>query len=123
MRSNPALRRRHRAELKAKGLATCNDPGASIAAVALSYGLIANLVRKWLVGRGPKRTGIAVLVAVKASASAITPPTCSLPMPSSCRLSRPRRLPPRAPSSCARPTPLLQCSSPSTSSCAEAHCT
>lgn len=57
MHSNPVPRRRHGAELKAKVLAACNEPGASIAAVALSHGLNANLVRKWLVGRGLKRTG------------------------------------------------------------------
>ena len=74
MRSNPVPRRRHSAELKTKVLAACNEPGASIAAVALSHGLNANLVRKWLVGRGLKRTGIPAPVAVKASAAAPTPP-------------------------------------------------
>lgn len=74
MHSNPVPRRRHGAELKTKVLAACNEPGASIAAVALSHGLNANLVRKWLVGRGLKRTGISAPVAVKASAAATTPP-------------------------------------------------
>jgi transposase len=77
MHSNPVPRRRHGAELKAKVLAACNEPGASIAAVALSHGLNANLVRKWLVGRGLKRTGIPVPVAVKASAAATTPPAAA----------------------------------------------
>jgi transposase len=70
MHSNPVPRRRHSAELKAKVLAACNEPGASIAAVALSHGLNANLVRKWLVGRGLKRTGLAVPIAVKATTAA-----------------------------------------------------
>jgi transposase len=48
----------------------CNEPGASIAAVALSHGLNANLVRKWLGGRGLKRTGIPAPVAVKTSVAA-----------------------------------------------------
>ena len=70
MHSNPVPRRRHSAELKAKVLSACNEPGASIAAVALSHGLNANLVRKWLVGRGLKRTGIPAPVAVKTSVAA-----------------------------------------------------
>ena len=49
-------RRVHSAELKARVLAECQQPGASVAAVALAHGLNANLVRKWLVGRGLKRT-------------------------------------------------------------------
>lgn len=69
MHSSPVPRRRHSAELKTKVLAACNEPGASIAAVALSEGLNANLVRKWLVGRGLKRAGIPAPVAVKASAA------------------------------------------------------
>lgn len=77
MHSNPVRRRRHSAELKTKVLAACNEPGASIAAVALSHGLNANLVRKWLVGRGLKRTGLPAPVAVKASAAATTPPSAA----------------------------------------------
>lgn len=77
MHSNPVPRRRHSAELKTKVLAACNEPGASIAAVALSHGLNANLVRKWLVGRGLKRTGIPVPVAVKASAAGSTLPAAA----------------------------------------------
>ena len=79
MHSNPVPRRRHSAELKAKVLAACNEPGASIAAVALSHGLNANLVRKWLVGRGLKRTGIQAPVAVMASAAATVPPSVAAP--------------------------------------------
>jgi transposase len=70
MHSNPVPRRRHSAELKAKVLSACNEPGASIAAVALSHGLNANLVRKWLGGRGLKRTGLPAPVAVKTSVAA-----------------------------------------------------
>jgi transposase len=69
MHSKPVPRRQHSAELKTKVLAACNEPGVSIAAVALSHGLNANLVRKWLVGRGLKRTGITAPVAVKTSAA------------------------------------------------------
>jgi transposase len=51
-------RRMHGAEFKAQVLAECQQPGASVAAVALAHGLNVNLVRKWLVGRGIKRTGL-----------------------------------------------------------------
>lgn len=51
-------RRVHGAEFKAQVLAECQQPGASVAAVALAHGLNVNLVRKWLVGRGIKRTGL-----------------------------------------------------------------
>jgi len=39
-------------------LAECQQSGESVAAVALAHGLNVNLVRKWLVGRGIKRTGL-----------------------------------------------------------------
>src|SRR5438128_6252603 len=51
-------RRVHGAEFKAQLLAECQQPGASVAAVALSHGLNVNLLRKWLVGRGLKRAGL-----------------------------------------------------------------
>lgn len=40
-------RRRHSDELKARVLAACAQPGASIARIALENGLNANLVHKW----------------------------------------------------------------------------
>lgn len=60
-------RRVHSAEFKAQVLEECLQPGASVAAVALAHGLNVNLVRKWLVGRGLKRTG---LVAARQAAAA-----------------------------------------------------
>jgi transposase len=60
MHSKRGLRRRHSAELKAKVLAACNEPGASISGVALAHGLNANLVRAWRTGRGLKRAGVPV---------------------------------------------------------------
>ena len=51
-------RRVHGAEFKTRVLAECQQPGASVAAVALAHGLNVNLLRKWLVGRGIKRTGL-----------------------------------------------------------------
>lgn len=52
-------RRVHSAEFKAQVLAECQQSDASVAAVALAHGLNVNLLRKWLVGRGIKRTGLA----------------------------------------------------------------
>jgi transposase len=60
MHSNSGPRRRHSDELKAKVLAACDEPGASISAVALAHGLNTNLVRKWRGGRGVKRAGMAI---------------------------------------------------------------
>jgi len=40
-------RRRHSAQLKARVLAACSEPGASVAQIALAHGLNANLVHKW----------------------------------------------------------------------------
>jgi len=42
-----ATRRRHSAELKARVLKACAEPGASVARVAMEHGLNANLVHKW----------------------------------------------------------------------------
>ena len=58
MYSRSAPRRRHGAEFKAKVLADCDKPGASISGVALAHGLNANLVRQWRAGRGVKLAGM-----------------------------------------------------------------
>ncbi len=47
MDSKRETRRRHSRDLKAAVLAECNEPGASVAAIALAHGLNANLVHKW----------------------------------------------------------------------------
>ena len=54
MHSKAATRRRHGDELKATVLAECDEPGASVAAVAQSHGLNANLVHKWRRNRRPQ---------------------------------------------------------------------
>lgn len=53
--SKKIVRRRHSAELKAQILSECAQPGASVASVAMSYGINANVVHKWrrLAGAGP----------------------------------------------------------------------
>jgi transposase len=58
-----ANRRVHDAEFKARVLSECQRPGASVAGVALAHGLNANLLRKWLQGRGVKRCGLVAAVA------------------------------------------------------------
>jgi transposase len=58
-RSRRGTRRVHGAEFKAEVLAQCRQSGASVAAMAQVNGLNANLVRKWMEGRGLKRCGLA----------------------------------------------------------------
>lgn len=58
MHSKSGSRRQHSAELKAKVLAACSEPGASISGVALAHGLNANLVHKWRRGRGAELVGV-----------------------------------------------------------------
>jgi transposase len=69
MHPNSGPRRRHSSELKAKVLAACTEPGASISGVALAHGLNANLVRKWRSGRGTKRGSMAITPATGAAAT------------------------------------------------------
>ena len=81
MHSKSAPRRRHSAQLKAKVLAACAEPGASISGVALAHGLNANLVRKWRSGRGVKLAGLMVeppLVVLVSAAPTRPAPTTSI---------------------------------------------
>ncbi|MEN9491193.1 MAG: hypothetical protein RJA63_1642 [Pseudomonadota bacterium] len=50
MQSTPTkrTRRRHAPDLKREVIRACQQPGASVAGVALAHGLNANLVRRWL---------------------------------------------------------------------------
>ncbi len=58
MHSNGAPRRQYDAEFKARVLAECDEPGASIAAVAQAHSLNANLVHKWRRRRGQQASGV-----------------------------------------------------------------
>jgi transposase len=77
MRIKRAPRRRHAAELKARVLGACNEPGASVAAVALAHGLNANLVHKWRRGMAPTARAPAA-----SSASRVRGEFIALAMPS-----------------------------------------
>lgn len=45
--SRSARRRRYSAELKAEVVGQCDAPGASVAKVAMSHGINANVVHRW----------------------------------------------------------------------------
>ena len=62
-RSQRSNRRTHSPEFKAKVLGECQQPGASVAAVAVAHGLNPNVVRKWLAGQNLKRMDAAVSAA------------------------------------------------------------
>jgi len=70
--SKKIVRRRHSADLKAQVLAECAQPGASVAGVALSHGINANVVHKWrrLAGAAPLPVASFVPVALPAPACA-----------------------------------------------------
>ena len=74
MQSTPTkrTRRNHAPELKHQVVLDCQQPGASVAAVALAHGLNANLVRRWL--RDDPRVKTAVAVAGPASSAFVEVP-------------------------------------------------
>ena len=43
----PATRRRYGADVKAQVLAECDEPGASVAKIAMAHGINANVVHRW----------------------------------------------------------------------------
>ena len=57
---NRSNRRVHSPEFKAQVIGECQQPGASVAAVAIGYGLNPNVVRKWLAGQNRKRMDAAM---------------------------------------------------------------
>ena len=70
-------RRRHSPQLKTQVLAACAQPGASVAAVALSHGLNANLVHKWR----RERTSPAMSATQAVAGEFIALPAPQLPLP------------------------------------------
>mgnify|MGYP000016314168 FL=1 len=74
--SRKDTRRRYSAELKAQILGECAQPTASVAGVALSHGINANLVHKWRrlahVGTEPLAVGTFIPVALPAPVARAT---------------------------------------------------
>ncbi len=70
--SKKIVRRRHSAELKAQVLSECAQPGTSVASVALSYGINANIVHKWRRLAGGAAFPVATFVPV-----ALPAPSCA----------------------------------------------
>ena len=89
MHVNQKPRRRHSEQFKAQVLGACAEPGASISAVALSFGVNANLVHQWRRGRGFKAN------------QAVTPGPVSKPAPGFVALSLPAPGPARSPAASA----------------------
>ena len=89
MHSKLVSRRRHSAELKAKVVAACDEPGASISGIALAHGLNANLVRKWRTSRDVKLEGTVTSASIKSPAQLLgtTPEFVAIEMPASPRAS------------------------------------
>lgn len=83
MRGNASVgrgRRRHSDEFKSEVVQACRVPGVSIAAVSLSYGLNANMVRRWLVQPRAVAGLVAGPGAIAAAASASLSPSLSPPL-------------------------------------------
>jgi len=53
-------RRRYTAEFKSQVVSACLEPGVSVAAIALAHQLNANLLRRWIKGRGDRTSAPAV---------------------------------------------------------------
>jgi transposase len=79
MHVNSKPRRRHSDEFKAQVLAACAEPGASVAAVARTFGLNDNLVHQWRRGRGAG----GVAAAATESAAVPAPQFVALSLPAS----------------------------------------
>jgi transposase-like protein len=65
-------RRRHPAEFKARAVAACQVPGASLAGVALEWQLNANLLRRW-VNESVRKTALVAPAMTEKPASSFVP--------------------------------------------------
>ena len=74
-------RRTHSAEFKAQVIASCRQPGVSIAAVAMANGVNANLARRWVVAGEQGATDGERSVAV---ARGVAPPPAFVPLQLPC---------------------------------------
>lgn len=76
-------RRRHSKELKAQVIDACQQPGASVAAIALAHGLNANLVHKWRrnMARSPSPVSVSSVegfVPLPMESAALPPPEAEI---------------------------------------------
>jgi transposase len=88
MQSTPSkrTRRRHAPDLKRQVVLACQQPGASVAGVALAHGLNANLVRRWL-RHDQESTGVVAVVGAPSEAFVEVPmPRASTPVAEPIRL-------------------------------------
>lgn len=88
MQSTPTkrTRRNHAPDLKREVILACQQPGASVAGVALAHGLNANLVRRW-VRDGQGATGVVAVGGQPSSAFFEVPmPRASTPAAEPIRL-------------------------------------
>jgi len=65
-------RRKHSDEFKAEVVAACNQLGVSIAAVAMSHGVNANLARRWMLD-AERHAGVLIPAKRQTAATSIAP--------------------------------------------------
>lgn len=90
-------RRRHGDEFKASAVTACMQPGVSIAAVAMTHGINANLLRRWVNDAEMKpvaRAGIAS-AAVTTDAPQLTPSFIPMEVPTPTPAPAPTSAPPQ----------------------------
>jgi transposase len=90
MQFKPDSRRRHGADLKALVLSECERPGASVAAIAMTHGLNANLVHKWrrkirFAGQNTAASELAPFIALPLT-TALMPPDLAASAPPEIRI-------------------------------------
>jgi len=75
-------RRNHSAEFKASVIRACEQPGVSLAAVALANGLNATMVRKWVrEAKAPVQTPRPIVPLAPSAAHGAAPSFIPLPVP------------------------------------------
>jgi transposase len=88
MQSTPTkrTRRNHAPELKHQVVLACQQPGASVAAMALAHGLNANLVRCWLRDDPRATSAVAVVGAPSGAFVEVPMPRAGVPVAEPIRL-------------------------------------
>jgi len=72
-------RRRHSPAFKAEAVGACQQPGVSVAAVALARGLNANMLRNWV--KKAERSGRPIAIRPTASSTTIDSAPAFMPVP------------------------------------------